>query len=253
MPVAHNRSSWGFTWQLDYRVDSINPVATKDEASARRIYRHFCMIARTLELVGERWSLLIVRDLLFGPRRFTDLASGLHDITPTRLTERLRQLEAAGIITRQPQARGREVWYSLTEAGAALQPVLEGLTLWGVENAHEGPLPDEPAHPEPVMLGSKVMLERLTPEPDGRTAWVWRFTGEDAFTIRSDAGEWTLVRGETEEPDVVVEATAKAWARFLTSARPRHLPQADIRLSGTQAAQARFARSFDAGFRRSKS
>jgi DNA-binding HxlR family transcriptional regulator len=204
------------------------------------------MMARSLEVVGERWSLLIVRDLLFGPRRFTDLARGLHDITPTRLTERLRRLEKAGIVTRQAQAGGREVRYALTEAGAALQPVLEGLTLWGIEHAHAGPLPDEPAHPEPVMLGSKVVLERVARPPEGASTWVWRFTGDDPFTIRFDAGEWTLIRGEQEEPDVVVEATAKAWARFLTSARPRHLPQDDIRLSGTRAAQARFARAFDA-------
>jgi DNA-binding HxlR family transcriptional regulator len=211
------------------------------------------MVARTLELVGERWSLLIVRDLLFGPRRFTDLARGLHDITPTRLTERLRRLEQAGIVTRQPQPRGREVWYALTEAGAALEPVLDGLALWGIDHAHEEPRPDEPAHPEPVMLGSKVVLERFAPKPDHPSVWVWRLTGDDAFTIRSDAGEWTVIRGEQEEPDVIVEATARAWARFLTSARPRHLPQDDIRLSGTRAAQARLARAFDAGLRRSKS
>jgi DNA-binding HxlR family transcriptional regulator len=231
-------------------MDSINPIATKEGAGARRIYRHFCMIARTLEVVGERWSLLIVRDLLFGPRRFTDLARGLHDITPTRLTERLRRLEKAGIVTRQPQSGGREVWYALTEAGAALEPVLEGLTLWGIEHAHEEPLPDEPAHPEPVMLGSKVVLERFAPQPDGRSVWVWRLTGDDAFTIRSDAGKWTIVRGEAGEPDVVVEATATAWARFLTSARPRQLPQDDIRLSGKRTAQARLARAFDARLKR---
>jgi DNA-binding transcriptional ArsR family regulator len=65
-----------------------------------RIYRHSCMMARALEAVGERWSLLIVRDLLLGPRRFTDLARSLSEITPTRLTGRLRQLEAAGLVER---------------------------------------------------------------------------------------------------------------------------------------------------------
>jgi DNA-binding HxlR family transcriptional regulator len=60
-----------------------------------RIYRHFCMAARILEVVGERWSLLIVRDLQLGPRRFTDPGRSLDEITPTRLTGRLRQLAAA--------------------------------------------------------------------------------------------------------------------------------------------------------------
>ena len=71
-----------------------------------RIYRHFCMTARALEVVGERWSLLIVRDLLLGPRRFTDLARTLNPITPTRLTDRLRLLETASVIERAPAGAG---------------------------------------------------------------------------------------------------------------------------------------------------
>jgi DNA-binding HxlR family transcriptional regulator len=220
--------------------------------SSRRIYRHFCMAARTLELVGERWTLLIVRDLLFGPRRFTDLARGLNDITPSRLTGRLRRLEAAGIVSRQPQAGGREVWYALTEAGAALEPVVEELTLWGIENALEPPDPDEPAQPEPVMLGSKVFLKRFTPHLNEQVVWVWRLAGEDSFTIRFEHGEWVLARGEAHAPDVLVEATAKAWARFLTSGGARRLPRPDIRLSGKTAAQIRLARAFAGELRRSK-
>jgi DNA-binding HxlR family transcriptional regulator len=65
---------------------------------AERIYRHFCMTARALEVIGDRWSLLIVRDLLLGPRRFTDLVRVLNPITPTRLTDRLRRLEAAEVV-----------------------------------------------------------------------------------------------------------------------------------------------------------
>jgi DNA-binding HxlR family transcriptional regulator len=210
--------------------------------SPGRVYRHFCMMARTLELVGERWSLLIVRDLLFGPRRFTDLAKGLHGITPARLTNRLRRLEAAGIVTRRPRASGREVWYSLTEAGAALEPVVDELTLWGIENALEPPDPAEPAQPEPAMIGTKMVLKRFAPPPTDQVVWVWRFPGEDSFTARFD-GAWKVIRGEAEGPDVLVEADARSWARFLTSSA-RMLPQPDIRLSGTLAAQARFAKSF---------
>src|SRR5437764_4756011 len=106
-----------------------------------RIYRHFCMMARTLEVVGERWSLLIVRDLQLGAQRFTDLANSLDEITPTRLTNRLRQLEAAGIVVREsPAVGGREVWYRLTNAGRDLGPVVDALTLWGIEHAREPPL-----------------------------------------------------------------------------------------------------------------
>jgi DNA-binding HxlR family transcriptional regulator len=217
--------------------------------SSRHIYRHFCMMARTLELIGERWSLLIVRDLLFGPRRFTDLARALNDITPSRLTSRLRRLEAAGIVTRQPRSTGREVWYALTEAGAALEPIVDELTLWGIENAPEPPLPAEPAQPEPVMTGTKVVLRNYAPPPRGPVSWVWRFSPDDSFTISFDRGEWKAVRGEADKADVVVEADAKAWAQFLT-ASPRHLPQPEIRLTGPASAQARFAKTFYAELRR---
>src|SRR6266540_3206177 len=136
-----------------------------------RIYRHFCMMARALELVGERWSLLIVRDLLLGPRRFTDLARSLAEITPTRLTNRLRQLEAAGIVVREPPTKGREVWYRLTESGRDLGSVVDALTLWGIEHAREGPHLGEPVHPEPVMIGTKVWLNRYAVLPADPVAW----------------------------------------------------------------------------------
>jgi DNA-binding HxlR family transcriptional regulator len=218
--------------------------------SSGRIYRHFCMMARTLELIGERWSLLIVRDLLFGPRRFTDLARALNDITPSRLTSRLRRLEDGGIVTREPSSTGREVWYALTEAGAALEPIVDGLTLWGIENAPEPPLPGEPAQPEPVMIGTKVVLKNFAPPPETAVSWVWRFAPDDSFTIVFDEGEWKTTRGEAEAADVIVDADAKAWAHFLTSS-PRHLPQTEIQLIGLPTAQARFAKTFYAELRRS--
>ena len=113
-----------------------------------RIYRHFCMGARALEVVGERWSLLIVRDLLPGPRRFTDLVRSLDPITPTRLTDRLRRLEAAGVLERQPAESGNEVWYRLTDAGRDLGPAIDELAFWGIEHAREPPRADEPVHGE---------------------------------------------------------------------------------------------------------
>src|SRR6266508_1532647 len=119
------------TYQLPteryYRVDS-----DQESLFSGRIYHNFCMMARDLEDVGERWSLLIVRDLLLGPRRFTDIEQSLGGITPTRLTDRLRSLESAGIVVREPAPSGREVWYRLTDVGRDLAPVLDELALWGV-------------------------------------------------------------------------------------------------------------------------
>jgi len=216
-----------------------------------RTYRHFCMGARALEAIGERWTLLIVRDLLVGPRRFSDLERGLNEITPTRLTGRLRQLESAGIVVRDASAGGREVWYRLTDAGRDLEPVIDALTLWGIEHIKEGPVAGEPVHPEPTMTGTKVWLNNYGPElPDGLT-WVWRFRGEDAYTLHRSDGAWHLTRGEGSSAVVTVMSTQRAWASFLTSPRTkRRLPAAEVTLEGSSAELKRFAKAFAAEFGR---
>src|SRR5215813_2248065 len=93
-------------------------MAPSVRAESKRRYQHFCPAARALETIGERWSLLIVRDLLAGPRRFSDLRRSLAAITPKGLSARLRALEAAGIVAREV-ASEREVWYRLTPKGGA--------------------------------------------------------------------------------------------------------------------------------------
>jgi DNA-binding HxlR family transcriptional regulator len=209
-----------------------------------RIYRHFCMTARALEVVGERWSLLIVRDLLLGPRRFTDLVRSLDEITPTRLTGRLRQLEAAGIVVREPLA-GREVRYRITDAGRDLGPVIEALALWGIEHALEPPRPGEPVHPDPALIGTKVWLESRSTPPNGPVAWVWRFPDDDRYTLGYDGSEWTLARGDAADAAVTVVAPAAAWATFLTTPRAkRRLPLQDVRLEGKRVEVQRFAKAF---------
>ena len=82
-------------------------------------YKHFCAAARSLEVIGEKWTLLIVRDLLRGPQRFSDLLRYLGPITPKWLSARLREMKEAGIVERDAQEGRREVWYGLTEVGRA--------------------------------------------------------------------------------------------------------------------------------------
>jgi DNA-binding HxlR family transcriptional regulator len=216
-----------------------------------RIYRHFCMMARALEVIGERWSLLIVRDLLLGPRRFTDLARGLDEITPTRLTGRLRQLETAGIVVRDSSTgRGREVWYELTEAGRDLGPAIDALTLWGIEHVRE-PALDEAVHPVPVMTGTKVWLNRYAARIDGPLAWVWRFPDEDYYTLRLGDTGWELSRGSAQNPAVTVVCAPRAWAQCLTTPRDaRVLPSADIELEASRAEARSFAKAFAGKFDR---
>jgi DNA-binding HxlR family transcriptional regulator len=208
-----------------------------------RIYRHFCMMARALEVVGERWSLLIVRDLTLGPQRFTDLVRGLAEITPATLTNRLRQLETSGVVTREQTGRGREVWYGLTEAGGDLGPVVEALTLWGVEHALESPRGGEPVYPIPTMIGTKAWLGRHATPPHPVT-WVWGFPGDNAYTLTFDEGVWALSRGGADHADVIVDAIPEAWARFMTTPRASREFGNDVRLVGTSNAIKVFTKAF---------
>src|SRR5215207_7108949 len=109
----------------------------------RRVYGQFCGLVRALEIVGERWALLIVRDLLVGPRRFSDLRRGLPRIPTNVLTERLRELEHAGVVRRRllpPPAAA--VVYELTDYGQDLEDVVLTLGRWGARSMTE-PRPDE--------------------------------------------------------------------------------------------------------------
>ncbi|MFC8044593.1 winged helix-turn-helix transcriptional regulator [Nocardia sp. NPDC057353] len=100
-------------------------------------YGQYCPISRALELLGERWSLLILRDLLLGSTRFNDLARGLPGLSRSLLAKRLRQFERAGLVEKAG------VRYLLTEAGTDLEPVLFGLGEWGAKHTFGAPNPDE--------------------------------------------------------------------------------------------------------------
>src|SRR5215213_11217596 len=105
---------------------------------AERGYNQYCGAARALDLVGDRWTLLVVRELVFGPRRFTDLIDGLPGISRNLLTERLRSLERDGIIARQdlPPPAARQV-YDLTEDGRDLAHATGPLIAWGARHLGE--------------------------------------------------------------------------------------------------------------------
>jgi DNA-binding HxlR family transcriptional regulator len=100
---------------------------------SRRSYDQYCAIARALDAVGERWSLLIVRELLGGPRRYTDLHADLPGVSTDILAARLKQLEAEGVVARRRLEKpANATVYELTERGAALRGVLAALGDWGL-------------------------------------------------------------------------------------------------------------------------
>ena len=97
----------------------------------KRSYRQNCALALTADLVGERWSLLLIRDLMVGPRRYKELNQSLQGMGTNLLASRLRELEAAGIIEKQQSDRGAHT-YALTNAGSALEPAILALVRWGL-------------------------------------------------------------------------------------------------------------------------
>ncbi|WP_433296821.1 winged helix-turn-helix transcriptional regulator [Pseudonocardia sp. CA-142604] len=124
----------------------------------RREFGQYCGLARALELVGERWALLIVRDLTVRPRRYTDLLDGLPGIPTNVLSTRLKELEQAGIVERQiAPAPQRGVLYTLTAAGHELEPAILALGRWGATQLGE-PRPGEIVTPESVTMTLRAVF-----------------------------------------------------------------------------------------------
>jgi DNA-binding HxlR family transcriptional regulator len=204
------------------------------------------VLATALERVGDRWTLLVVRDLLGGPRRFTDLVERLAGITPKTLAQRLRDLEQHGIVEVDRVAGRREVWYRLTSAGRDLGPALDELLFWGLRHAARRWQPGEPAHPEHLLLALRIMLEREHVER-GPVSWVIRFVDGGTYVMRHDDDGWTVSPGGADEPDVVVTTTRDAWARFLTSPpAERSADERDLQWSGSRRAVQGLMRAIEA-------
>jgi DNA-binding HxlR family transcriptional regulator len=179
-----------------------------------RTYDHFCLVARALESVGDRWSLLVIRDLLTGPKRYTDLMDRLGGITPKTLSHRLSELEEAGIVTADREPGRREVRYGLTAAGADLGPVIEGLNEWGLRHAWRWPRAGEPLHAE-HLLRSAIQAIDLTADDRRPARWHFRLDGAD-YLAESDGQHWSLTAKAPAGPvDVTVTATTRALTAFI--------------------------------------
>ena len=178
---------------------------------ARRKYGQGCGTAHALDLIGDRWALLVVRELLFGPKRFTDLRDGLPGIGPNVLSQRLKELEEIGVLARRvlPPPAGSTV-YELTAWGSELEDVLVLLGRWG---ARSPDLPIEAeTHPEWLVLGMRAIYE---PEGDlAPTLYELRF-GDETFWARADNGSLRVGRGPASEPDAVITADVETVAQLM--------------------------------------
>ena len=213
-------------------------------ATSRASYNHFCPAARALEAIGGKWSLLIVRDLLGGPRRFSDLRRTLIDITPKWLSARLQTLERDGVIERQASGQ-RDVSYRLTAKGQALEPVIDALIVWGLDYALGKPRAGEAIHPGRALESVRRYLKRRGRRPARPVTWVLRFTPDRSYTLRFDGKRWLRQRGEAEA-DLVIQTSPEGWVRFLSAdraGRARWLERS--RVAGTSKAAKEFASAFE--------
>jgi DNA-binding HxlR family transcriptional regulator len=172
----------------------------------QRSYNQFCATARTLDLVGERWTLLLVRELLTGPKRFGDLQHSLRGLGTGLLAARLKHLEREGLAEKTTlPAPARTPVYSLTAAGRDLEPVIMALAGWGMRWAMGRPREDETFHPGWAMLGLKACFE---PQAAQRLHAVYEFRIDDeVFYTRVDGGTIETVQGPAQHPDVVISTT----------------------------------------------
>jgi DNA-binding HxlR family transcriptional regulator/putative sterol carrier protein len=208
-----------------------------------RTYCDSCAAAHALDLVGERWALLVVRELLLGPKRFTDLRAGLPGVSPNVLAQRLRELERAGVVRRRklaPPAASRV--YELTDWGMELEPVVISLGRWGARS---------PLRPRDAALGvdSIILSFRTMFDPEaaeGLKASYELVLGEERFRAEVAEGRFEVVRGVAEQPDATIETDPATLAALVYEGRPlaEALRTGDIKIEGDEAAVERLLTLF---------
>ena len=209
-----------------------------------RTYGDGCSSAHALDLVGERWALLIVRDLLFGPQRFSDLAAGLPQASPNVMTQRLRELEAAGIVRRRrlPPPASTMI-YELTAWGAELEPILMGLQRWGAAS---------PTFPHEVPIGCDAAMLALKNGFDASAATDLgvveiRFATA-TFAVTIGSGGLDIRRGAAERPAAVITTEPTTLEQVAFGIRPLGDAESadDLRIDGDHAVAERFLDLFPA-------
>ena len=191
------------------------------------VYGQFCPVAKASELLGERWMILILRELLLGSHRYSEFQRALSRISPSLLTKRLKQLESAGIIIRKTQQGRKGHDYYLTPAGKELAPIVEHLATWGMRWAR-GQLNDDELDVEFLMwdIQRRFDTDRL---PDGETVFCFIFNDLTSFK-----NWWLVVKdGEvdvcTENPGKDVDLYVSTSLRNLVK-----IWQGDIEIKAAQ-------------------
>jgi DNA-binding HxlR family transcriptional regulator len=208
-----------------------------------RTYGDGCGIAHALDLLGERWALLVVRELLLGPKRFTDLRDGLPNASPNVLAQRLRELEQAEIVQRRklPPPSGARI-YELTEWGRELKPIVISLGTWALRS---------PSFPDDAPVGTDSVILALGTFFDGDaagdlTARYELRLGENAFSVRVAGRGIEVDRAVADDPDAVIETDAATLSALIWERRELAdaLGAGDIAIEGDHRAVTRFLELF---------
>ena len=177
---------------------------------ARHHHQQYCALARTLDVAGDRWTLLIVRELAPGARRFTDLLDGLPAVSRNLLTERLRTLEREGLVARRELAppAARQV-YELTDDGRDLAHAMAPLIAWGARRIGDR----QPGESFRARWPAVAMAGLADPEAAKGVSETYQYLVDDsAFYFTVDDGSIELHDGRAENPSVVVTTDEQTWA-----------------------------------------
>ena len=184
----------------------------------KRRYDDACAAAHGMDLIGERWSMPLIRELLLGPRRFGDLRASLNGISANVLTQRLEGLEAAGVLVRRrlPPPASVQV-YELTPWGYEAAPIFQALGRWAVRSPYHDP--SKPFSPVSLMLSLRTMISA---EAAGnlKARIQLEMNGEPFFWARNKKGEIRIGRGLVDGPDLTIRGSPSAIAGYIYADAP---------------------------------
>ena len=193
-----------------------------------RSYGDQCGVARSLDVIGERWALLIVRELLLGPKRFNDLMAGLPGASPNVISQRLRELAGSGVIRHRDLGPPARVGvYELTGWGRELEPVILHLGQWGTR----APLPEGA---RTGGLDSLLLALQATADPAVVTGRYELRVGTEVFTADGTSGSVRVRRGPADRPDATLATDAATFRAVAFGTRPvaDAAGSGDLRLDG---------------------
>jgi DNA-binding HxlR family transcriptional regulator/putative sterol carrier protein len=209
-----------------------------------RTYGDGCAIAQALDVVGERWALLVVRELLLGPKRYTDLRTGLPNASPSVLTQRLAELERAGVVRRRklPPPAGARV-YELTDWGRELEGIVMSLGHWAARSPSGLPT-DAPVGVDSMILALRSRFDSGAAR--GLRARYELRLGEDRFLIAVADGWLEVARGAADQADATIDTdpdtlAAVLWANQSLAEAQR---SGKMKIEGDKAAVGRFVQLF---------